>query len=143
MTKSQRFKPIQKISEKKERDAAATFGRHLKDREVAEKRLLELEQYLAEYQERFTQATRAGIAAARVQEYQAFIHKLEQAVNEQRRVIDGIQHQCDDSRAEWHGKLTKARAVDNAVDRMRADERENQARKEQSASDERSQRRRD
>jgi len=142
MTKSERFKPIQQIAEKKERDAAAAFGKTLRDREEAEKRLQELQRYLSEYTERFEQATRNGIGAARVQEYQAFICKLEAALSEQQRMLNEAQHRCDASKAQWAGKLTKAKAVDNAVDRMRQEESHQQERKEQSLSDDHSQRRR-
>lgn len=142
MTKSDRFKPIQKIAGKKEHDAAAAFGKTLRDRESAQRRFDELVQYHAEYLDRFNQATRNGIGSARIQEYQAFIAKLELAIEEQKRVLDETRHRVSDSKAQWRGKYTKARAVDNAVDRMRADELRESERKEQKSSDEHSQRRR-
>ncbi len=142
MNKSKRFKPIQKIAEKKERDAAAAFGRTLQAREAAQRRLEELQQYHAEYLERFTQATRTGIGGARIQEYQTFITKLELAIEQQQQVLEESQNRVSDSKAQWQGKYTKARAVDSAVDRMRADELRESERKEQLLSDERSQRRR-
>jgi len=142
MTGSDRFKPIQKIAEKKERDAAEAFGKTLQEREAAQRRLEELQQYHAEYLERFTQATRNGIGGARIQEYQAFIAKLETAIEEQRRVVADTQVRVTDKKAKWRGKYTKARAVDNVVDRMRADEQRESDRKEQKSSDDRSQRRR-
>ena len=142
MSKSKRFEPIRKIAEKKERDAAAHFGRSLRDREDAQRRLQELERYLAEYLQRFTEATRQGMGAERIRDYQVFIDKLEVAIAEQQRVLEEMQSRCDDSKAHWHGRFTKARAVDNAVERMRTDETRLNERKEQNASDERSQRRR-
>jgi flagellar protein FliJ len=141
MTGSERFKPIQKIAEKKERDAATAFGKTLRDREAAQARLAELQQYHAEYLERFAQATQNGVCGATIQEYQAFIGKLEFAIEQQQQVLQDVQLRCDDSKAQWRGKFTKARAVDNAVDRMRAHEEKQREHKEQLASDERSQRR--
>lgn len=142
MNGSDRFKPIQKIADKKERDAAAAFGQTLRDREAAQRRLQELQQYHAEYLERFTRARRHGIIGATIQEYQAFIARLEYAIEEQKRVLADMQVRCNDSKAQWRGRFTKARAVDNAVDRMRADEEKRREHKEQTLSDERSQRRR-
>jgi len=142
MTKSQRFKPIQKIAEKKERDAASVFGQSLRDRDEAQKRLQDLEHYLDEYLQRFNQASRQGIGAERIRDYQVFIDKLETAIREQKRVLLEVQERCDDSKAQWHGHFTKVRAVDNAVERMRDDELKVREKKEQAHSDEHGQRRR-
>ncbi len=142
MTKSKRFEPIRKIAKQKERDAAAQFGQTLRDREEAQRRLQELEQYLAEYLQRFQDATRSGMGAERIRDYQVFIDKLESAIGEQKRVLQEMQSRCDDSKAQWHGRFTKVRAVENAVDRMRTEENRVSEKKEQNSSDERSQHRR-
>lgn len=141
MTDSERFKPIQRIAEKKERDAATVFGKSLQAREAAKRRLEELRQYHAEYLARFTRATQSGIGAARVREYQVFIDRLELAIVEQQRILSDSEHRVDDSRAQWRGKYTKARAVDNAVDRMKAEEQRLREKREQKDTDERNQRR--
>jgi len=142
MTGSKRFKPIQQLAERKERDAAAAFGKTLRDREAALQRLQELQQYHGEYLQRFDAATRMGMGGAQIQEYLAFIGKLEQAIAEQQRVLDQKQHVCDDSKQQWRGQYTRSRAMDTVLERMRADEQRERERREQAASDERNQRRR-
>jgi flagellar FliJ protein len=139
---SDRFKPIQRLASHRERKAAAELGESLRTRDAARQRLGELEAYLAEYLERFAQATRSGLSGTQLLEYQVFINKLEAAIAQQRENVDRTERQCDSSKVQWQGRLTHAKAVDNAVGRMQADEQREQDKREQSESDEFGQRKR-
>ena len=139
---SKRFKPIQKIATHKERKAAAALGESLKLREAARQRLEELRAYRSEYLERFAGATRAGVSSRQILEYQVFISKLETAIAQQEEIFSQSQQVCDSSKAQWRGRYTKSKAMDNVVDRMRQAERKDLDRKEQTESDERAQRKR-
>ncbi len=142
MPSSDRFKPIQKIASHRERKAATALGESLKQREAATRRLDELRQYRDEYLERYARATLNGLSATQVREYQVFISKLETAIAEQERIVGRTQQQCDSRKANWRGRYTKSKAMDNAVDRMHASERKDKDRSDQSESDERAQRKR-
>jgi len=142
MTPTERFKPIQKIVSHKERKAAAALGESLKQREAATQRLDELRQYLAEYHERFARAAASGLSSRQMIEFQVFIGKLETAIAQQEQIVAQSQLRCDNSKAQWRGRYTKSKAMDNAVDRMHRAESEDRDRKEQSESDERAQRKR-
>jgi flagellar FliJ protein len=139
---SERFKPIQKLALHKERKAAAALGESLKQREAAKQRLTELRQYRAEYLERFAGATRAGVSSRQILEYQVFISKLETAITQQEEIVNRSQQDCDSSKAQWRGRYTKSKAMDNVVDRMHEAERKDLDRKEQAESDEHAQRKR-
>jgi flagellar FliJ protein len=143
MAPSDRFKPIQKIALHKERKAAAALGESLKQREEAQQRLAELQQYLDEYLERFGRAAQNGLSSHQILEYQVFISKLETAIAEQKKVVTLSEQGCDSSKADWRGRYSKSKAMDNAVGRMQERERNEDERKEQSETDDRSQRRRD
>lgn len=142
MSPSERFKPIQKIASHRERKAAAALGESLKQREAAMQRLDELRQYLAEYLERFARAVQNGLSSTQMLEYQVFINKLETAVAHQEKIVAQSQRNCDDSKADWRGRYTKSKAMENAIDRMHKAELKDQERREQSDSDERAQRKR-
>lgn len=142
MAPSDRFKPIQKIASHKERKAAAALGESLKQRESATRRLEELRQYHAEYLERFASATRQGLSGNRILEYQVFIGKLEAAIAQQEQAVAQSQQRCDSSKANWRGRYSKSKAMENAVDRLQASERREKDRKEQSENDDRAQRKR-
>jgi flagellar FliJ protein len=142
MPPSDRFKPIHKIASNKERKAAVALGESMKQRDSAQQRLAELEQYHQEYLERFADAARKGLPSNQIVEYQVFIGKLEDAIIEQRSIVARSEQTCQQSKQQWQGRYTKAKAMENAIDRMRVAERKQDDRIEQKESDERSQRKR-
>lgn len=142
MAPSDRFKPIHQIASQKERKAAVQLGESIRERDQAQQRLAELEQYHGEYLERFANAARNGLHSRQVVEYQVFIAKLEDAIAEQRRIVQRVEQDCVQTRQQWQGRYTKAKAMENAIDRMRVAERKDADRREQADSDDLSQRRR-
>ena len=142
MPPSKRFKPIQKIAVHKERKAAAALGESLKQREAAMDQLEKLRQYHAEYLERFAGATRDALSGSQILEYQVFINKLETVIAQQEEIVSRSQQDCDSSKAQWRGRYTKSKAMEQVLGRMRQAERKDQKRREQSESDDRAQRKR-
>jgi len=142
MAPSDRFKPIQRIASHQERKAAAALGESLKQREAAQQRLDELRQYLSEYLERFGKAAESGISSAQILEYQVFISKLEAAIAQQEEIVARSEQDCDSSKADWRGRYTRSKAMDNAVDRMLVEERKTAERREQAETDDHGSRRR-
>lgn len=142
MPPSDRFKPIQRVASHRERKAAATLGESLKQREAAQQRQSELKAYLAEYQERFNNAARDGVSSSQALEYQVFIAKLESAIAEQGSVVARSQQVCDSSKADWRGRYSRTKAMENAVDRLQSEERRQAERREQSETDDRPPRKR-
>ncbi len=137
---SDRFKPIHRIASQKERKAAASLGESIKQRDAATQRLHELRAYHDEYLQRFAQATRGGLSRNQIMEYQVFIGKLETAITQQEEIVARSQQQFDSSKAQWRGRYTKSKAMENVIDRMRAAELKDLNRKEQAEADERAQR---
>jgi flagellar FliJ protein len=137
MPPSDRFKPIQKLNEQRERKAASALGESLKNRDAARQRLDELRGYLAEYLERYSLATRSGMSSGQMREYQVFIGKLEQAISQQEQVLAQSEQQCNASKQQWRGRYSKAKAMDNAVDRLKQAERKLDDRAEQAEVDDR------
>lgn len=142
MPPSDRFKPIQKLNSQRERNAATQLGRSLKKRDDARKQLDDLKAYRAEYLEQYAADVSAGLPGTRLREYQVFIDKLEDVIARQQQIVSDSEQRCDSSKQHWRGRYSKQKAMDNAVERMRLNERKNRERQEQSESDERSQRKR-
>ena len=142
MPPSDRFKPIHQLASQKERKAAVELGESIKQRDSAQLRLAELEQYHKEYLERFADAARNGLNSNQIVEYQVFIGKLEDAIVEQRRIVQRVEQDCLQTRQQWQGRYTKAKAMESAIDRMRLAERRQDDRREQAESDDLSQRKR-
>lgn len=137
MPPSDRFKPIQKIASHRERKAATALGESLRQHEAARRRLEELRQYLAEYLERFAAAARNGLSSSQILEYQVFIGKLETAIAQQEQVVARSQRDCDSSKAQWRGRYTKSKAMQNAVGRLRQQEDRHREKQEQGETDDR------
>lgn len=137
MPTSDRFKPIQKIASHRERKAATALGESLKQHEAARQRLEELRQYLAEYLERFARAAHNGLSSSQILEYQVFIGKLETAIAQQEQVVARAQRACDSSKAQWRGRYSKSKAMQNAVGRLREQESRCREKTEQNEADDR------
>ncbi len=134
---ARRFQAIQRIARKKENDAAARFGQARRQRDEARQRLRELQDYRAEYLDRYAAAVAAGEAAARLQEYQVFITRLEQAIAEQQRILARRQMACEQARQTWNGEYTHSRAIGRVVERKTEEEAQDRARREQRLIDDR------
>lgn len=137
MTKSERFKPLVRMAESKEMDAAKELGdcaRVLKEKQA---RLDELLRYRQEYAQRLQQDGAAGISARKLRDYQAFLANLDRGIQEQRKVVAQAAGMLEEKKQQWSSKRTRTKALDNAVARFKDDERQSHARREQKESDER------
>jgi flagellar FliJ protein len=137
MMSSDRFKPVQRIADNRERKAAAQLGDSLKSRQQAAQQLADLRAYHAEYLEQYRQANLTGMSIARMREYQLFMDKLEGAIREQERAVQRAEAACTDAQSVWRDKYTRTQVMANVVDRMKSDERQQAAKREQAIQDDR------
>lgn len=137
-----RFESIQRLADKKQKDAAARFGRERRERDEAQQRLEELRLYRQEYLRRYSDAANEGAPALRLRDYQVFIDKLECAIAEQERILEQHQMQCEQAKRNWSDEYTHSRAIGNVVERKRQDAQRKKARQEQRVQDDRSPRKR-
>ena len=143
MTASKRFKPVQRIAASREQDAAREFGKSKRNVEQHKGRLEELRQYHKEYNERFQTAARAGISAARLHEYRAFLAKLENAIKEQETTVTTSQQASIIQKENWKQKHTRNQALGKVMQRYKNDEQQARNNREQKDADDRSQRKTD
>lgn len=143
MTASKRFKPVQRIAESREQDAAREFGKSQRNVEQQKSRLEELRQYHKEYNERFQTAARAGMTAAQLHEYRAFLAKLENAIKEQETAVTTSQQASFVQKENWKQKHTRTQALGKVMQRYKNSEQQARDNREQKDTDDRSQRNRD
>jgi flagellar FliJ protein len=137
MKRSSRFKPVVKVEQNRERTAARHFGQCQQTLSAHQKKLDELISYRAEYQERYVTSMKQGTDGTTIQEYRAFLHKLDRAIAQQEQLIVQSEGEVSSSRQHWMQKRTRTRAIDTLVDKIKADEKRQVDRKEQKDSDER------
>ena len=143
MTKSERMRPVVRIAESREQDAAGAFGASKRTLEENEQRLAELLAYRDEYHRHFQQAGSAGVSAGRFMGFQRFLSQLNKAIEQQRRIVRDAAEACEAKRRALNAARGRSMALDKVVTRYRDEEVRHQERREQKETDELAQRRRD
>jgi flagellar FliJ protein len=140
MSPSKRIKPVQQVAATRERDAARTMGHARQLLAQEEAKLVQLKQYHQEYLARFQQVSSQGMSAAQLQEYRAFLSKLDDAIQQQEKVGATSVANHTTHRDNWKQKRTRTQALDKVVQRYRREERKSADRVEQKENDERNNR---
>jgi flagellar protein FliJ len=141
MAPSDRLKPVRRVAETRERDAARVLGeaqRQLQDQQAKLEQLLAFQQ---EYQGRFDTACRGGISAGQLQEYLSFLGRLQQAVAQQEQAVEKSRQASMERRRHWQAKHTRTQAIGKVMARLQEGEQQDQERREQKDTDERALRR--
>ncbi|MEJ2529684.1 MAG: flagellar export protein FliJ [Gammaproteobacteria bacterium] len=140
MVQSKRLRPVQRIAESKELTAARELGDSRRYVHKQEERLNELRQYHAEYLERFHATAKIGMSALQLQEYRAFLAKLERAIREQEEIIAKGRNVQEFKKGNWQQKHVRTQILGNVIDRYKKSESKANDKREQNEADDRSQR---
>jgi flagellar FliJ protein len=128
---------VQQVAASKERKAARSLGQAKQNLAQQEAKLLQLKLYHQEYLERFQQASAQGISVTQLQEYRAFLAKLDGAIREQEKIVADSTTRHTTQRDNWKQKRTRTQALGKVVERYRKEERKTEDRNEQKENDER------
>ena len=140
MSPSKRLKPVQQVAATRERNAARTMGQARQHLAQEEAKLAQLKQYHQEYLGRFQKAASRGMSASQLQEYRAFLAKLDAAIQQQEEVVAASQANHTSHKDNWKQKHTRTQALGKVVERYRREERRVEDRSEQKENDERNNR---
>lgn len=140
MTRSDRLQPIAGLAKNTEDSAAAVLGQARRHCEEQQRRLEELQQFQREYSDRFQALGQSGIDIRRVNEYRRFNERLNEVIEQQRKLLDESRRQLDQQNRKWSEASAKRRALDKTIDRFRDEEAVHAGRREQRDSDEHAQR---
>ena len=137
MTRSKRMQPVVKVAVSREQHAARQLGECQRLLDTRNARLAELLAYQAEYAQRFEASGGAGLDMARMQDYRVFLARLNDAIAQQRRLVEAARSDYEQKKSKWLGARQHAQALDKVVDRYQRDEQRAQGRREQAEIDER------
>jgi flagellar FliJ protein len=140
MKRAERLEPVRELLDGTERDRALRVSAAQGRLVDAERRTLDLERYLAEYQEAFRQRASAGMGVSGMRDYQIFIARLTEAVNQQHLQVAQLRAECERERALWSEAAARNRAVDKVIAAARREDQKAEDRRSQKESDERAQR---
>jgi flagellar FliJ protein len=130
------MRPVVELVENRERDAARQLGISRQKVADQEKRLQELLQYRDEYNKRLTDTTSNSMDARKLHEYQVFLSRLNQAIEQQKQVLLQAQQACEAVSQHWTERRIHARAVTKVEQRYQKQERRKVEQKEQKDMDE-------
>ena len=136
MTKSKRLEPIYKFSESRQQEAARRMGDSNQQLQTQLQQLEELKRYRSEYMERYQQQSLTTSGAVQVQDFRAFLAKLDHAIELQQQRIEGAKLDLENTRKYWMESRTHQRALGEVMERHRQRERAHEERKEQVDCDE-------
>ena len=134
------MQPVQDLMEDAEKRLARSLAGFERRVHEAEGKLTELERYLGEYQKQLTQRAAQGIGVLDLRDYQAFMGRLNDAIRQQRVVVQRACAERDAERTRWQEAARRAKAIDHVVDQWQLQERIASDRREQIEIDERAQR---
>jgi flagellar protein FliJ len=135
------LRTAQRVADERERQRAQALAARERRVRECEAKLEELENYEASYAREFTRRATDGMGGAGLREYQAFLSRLAEAVQQQREIVRRARAERDSDRTDWQQAAQRAEIVDRVVKRREREEVRAQDRKEQRESDERAQRR--
>jgi len=138
--RSKRLEAVGALADDTEREcatqAAALQGR-LAD---AERRCVELQRYLGEYQQMFQRRASAGMGVTGMRDYQTFIARLGDAVRQQQGVIEQLRADCERARAQWLAAAARKSAMRKVIANVRSEDQKLEDRRNQKEFDEQAQR---
>ncbi|HEA26128.1 MAG TPA: flagellar export protein FliJ [Ectothiorhodospiraceae bacterium] len=140
--KSKRMQSILKLAQHEEKSAIEALGESSRNVEANIKQLEELRRYRAEYREQLLQQGENGFSAAKMQQFQQFLHKLDEVIEQQKGQIVVSEKVKEQRREMWLEKRTRTNALDKVTQRYQASEAQEEQRRDQKESDEMAQQRR-
>ncbi len=140
MTRAKRLRPVQDLMDDAERKLAQSLAAHERQVNEAQNKLIELERYLGEYQRQLGERAGRGMGVTDLRDYQAFLARLNEAIRQQRGVVQRTCSERDAERLRWQQAARKVKAIDHVVDQWQLQERRAMDRREQIEIDERAQR---
>lgn len=140
MKRVERMELVKKVADDFERRKAEALAAGERRVAESEKKLSDLEAYRASYVEDFAVRAKAGINGAAARDYQVFLGRLDEALQQQQQQVMSMRSRRDAERQSWQDAAQRAEAISHTVKRWESEEQRALEKREQRDSDERSQR---
>ncbi|CAH1195892.1 Flagellar protein fliJ [Candidatus Nitrotoga sp. BS] len=136
MTKIFSMQPLVHLAHQKNDDATRKFGQIIQQQQAAQTKLHTLEQYRKDYQTQLQQSVKNGITQISLRNFQDFIRRLDEAVAQQRDVIEQIRLSMNAGRNELANTQRKMKSFDTLAQRHLESEKKVEEKLEQRQQDE-------
>lgn len=135
MTKRTPLHTVAKISSNHERNAAREMGQSQQEMDGHIARFEELESYRYQYLQQFLAASKRGLGAVQLQEYQIFLGRLDDAIAQQRRILEASRMAYEGKHSHWLNLRGEVKALDKLINRRQQQVNSERNRKEQAEAD--------
>ena len=139
MTRSSRMKVVHNYAQTKETEAATMASSSRTAVEQQKDRLTQLHDYRHEYWSKLVNSQSTRFNAASLQDYRIFISRIDQAIEQQKQVVNTAEQDHHVKQQDWMQKRTKAKAIETVVTNLEEKERKHAQKVEQKAMDEQGQ----
>jgi flagellar FliJ protein len=140
MKKSQRINTIVELKKNQEKKALEELGKSQTKRQEMLTQLENLQQYRQEYLDKYKTLGNAGMSAKRIIDYRAFISKIDQAIEDQKRVFASVESELLRTRKMWENAHHKTKSLEKVQAVAEKEEAKIEAKHEQNDQDERASR---
>jgi flagellar protein FliJ len=139
VTRSERMGVVKQATAHSEREQAEKVA--LAERHVVEmeEKLTALERYRKEYEDGFAARAGAGLGAAAGRDFQMFLARLGDALEQQRQLVEQARKAHQAAILVWREAAKRAHVVDTLAERWQAEESREEGRRDQRDNDELSQ----
>jgi flagellar FliJ protein len=132
------LQPLLHLAQQKNDSAIKNLGKLNHQNNAAQTKLSTLLQFRIDYQEKFQEAAKIGMASSDLRNFQDFIYRLDQAIRQQEGVIELSSHSVKAGQAELNETQRKMQSFDTLAQRHVESERVREAKMEQKIQDEHS-----
>lgn len=139
MKRSKRLQVVLDLAERRKQEADRILGEAQGRLTQGQQTLAQLQSYYNEYVNSFYAQGATGISLGQIQNHQAFVQKLQAAIDQQKRAIQLEQAQLERVREHWQAAYGRHKAIDSLVEKARTEEQLLQEKQQQKILDERSQ----
>ena len=139
MTRSERLEVVKQATSHTEREHAERVAQAERHVVAMEEKLTALEKYRKEYEDGFAAKAGAGVGAMAGRDFQIFLARLADAMEQQRKVIEQARAAHQAAVVVWREAAKRAHVVDTLSDRWQVEEAREEGRRDQRDNDELSQ----
>lgn len=136
MIKPFTLQPLMNLAEHQNESATRKLGQLNRQQQDTQQKLDMLREYRKDYQNRLQEATRSGMDPAGLRNFQQFINKLDEAINQQTKAVEKSKISTQAGRDEFSITQRKLKSFDTLQQRHIEMQREANGKYEQKAQDE-------
>lgn len=136
MTEPFRLQPLLDLANNRMGEAARKLGELISGEHECKRKLELLENYRAEYQERFQEAARNGIGPDAWRNFSVFLARIDEAIAVQRGMVEQSRQATVGGQQAWLAQRNKVKAFDTLSQRHQAELVRKEQKDEQRQSDE-------